>query len=194
MSKLKEGYIRYSNQEQRLAAIKQAESLGFDKWGQNDKNLRANDDCIALGAGFNGLWRDDNTEYIMNDDDGTLKEIPLDAKEYDKAETNCGGCMGPCGECENKQVPTIDQDALHSLMEYQFMFQKSQYTKTESEDGTITLKPKKKIKVWITTWLNEYRDIEVLKSFDQNHYTLLLWSKQKMNWTLLETIEREYEP
>jgi len=194
MSKLKEGYIRYSNQEQRLAAIKQAESLGFDKWGQNDKNLRANDDCIALGAGFNGLWRDDNTEYIMNDDDGTLKEIPLDAKEYDKAETNCGGCMGPCGECENKQVPTIDQDVLHSLMEYQFMFQKSQYTKTESEDGTITLKPKRYYVIVVFYKAKEGKKVITKTWNNRNEYKFGIEEIVLKGGRILETIEREYEP
>jgi len=188
MSKLKEGYIRYSNEEQRKTAIMQAESLGYEEWPKNRKYQKPSDNCIVF-RGIDGEWNDELCTEITEAD---FYEIPLDAKEYDKAlESNQYSTMNPNGHDfeATKDVPLITVPTVATF----FNIDPDKYTKTESEDGTITLKPKKKIKVWITTWLNEYRDIEVLKSFDKNHYTLLLDSKQKMNWTLLETIEREYE-
>ena len=188
MSKLKEGYIRYSNEEQRKAAIMQAESLGWNKAINNDQKRNPLDDCILFYS-RNNAWQDD-THYAAKTIG--LNEILLDAKEYDKAlESNQYSTMNPNGHDfeATKDVPLITVPTVATF----FNIDPDKYTKTESEDGTIVLKPKKKVKIWICSFLNEYRDIEILKSSNENHYTLLLESKQKMNWTLLETIEREYE-
>ena len=84
MSKLKEGYIRYSNEEQRKAAIMQAESLGFKKWDQNDLRRDYTDAAIYLYAQKKD-WRDHSLAFVRSQN---CDEIPLDAKEYDKAMTN----------------------------------------------------------------------------------------------------------
>ena len=84
MSKLKEGYIRYSNEEQRKAAIMQAESLGYKEWEKNRKYQKPSDNCIVF-RGIDGEWNDELCTEITEAD---FYEIPLDAKEYDKAMTN----------------------------------------------------------------------------------------------------------
>ena len=84
MSKLKEGYIRYSNEEQRKAAIMQAESLGFEEWEKNSKYQKPSDNCIVLRS-IDGKWND---ELCAEFTEADFYEIPLDAKEYDKAITN----------------------------------------------------------------------------------------------------------
>lgn len=84
MSKLKEGYIRYSNEEQRKAAIMQAESLGYKEWEKNRKYQKPSDNCIVF-RGIDGEWNDELCTEIIEAD---FYEIPLDAKEYDKAITN----------------------------------------------------------------------------------------------------------
>ena len=84
MSKLKEGYIRYSNEEQRKAAIMQAESLGFKKWDQNDLRRDYTDAAIYLYAQKKD-WRDHSLAFVRSQN---CDEIPLDSKEYDKAMTN----------------------------------------------------------------------------------------------------------
>jgi len=167
----------------------QAESLGWNKAINNNQKRNPLDDCILFYS-RNNAWQDD-THYAAKTIG--LNEILLDAKEYDKAETNCGGCMGPCGECENKQVPTIDQDVLHSLMEYQFMFQKSQYTKTESEDGTITLKPKRYYVIVVFYKAKEGKKVITKTWNNRNEYKFGIEEIVLKGGRILETIEREYE-
>ena len=166
MSDLKEGYIRYSNAEEREAAIMQAESLGFTEWYRN-KDCRHGHDAIFIHI-EDMTWHD--TKYDES------KDIPLQTKHHHKV-----------------IEPKVYLENVEEMVDNHFMFLKDKYTKTESDDGTVTLKPKNKVKVWITTWGNEFKRIEVFKSFNKEHYDRVLNNNHKFKWTLLETIEREYE-
>ena len=197
MSQLKDGYIKYSNEEEREAAIKQAESLGFKEWPSNRRFII--NECNAIYIDTDSKeWHD--SFYEGNN------EIPLNTKDYTDSETNCEGCMGPCGECKvefTKKVkdafkypdlnPTFVDDFVVNYRGYSFNPDK--YTKTESEDGTITLKPKTKLKLGLITYFdkkhNDFRattlmPISVVKDYEKS----LKKDDQKI---LLEVIERQYE-
>ena len=202
MSKLKEGYIRYSNEEQRKAAIMQAESLGYKEWEKNRKYQKPSDNCIVF-RGIDGEWNDELCTEITEAD---FYEIPLDAKEYDKAETNCEGCMGPCGECEvefTKKVkeafkyPTEGNPLLPPNWVWcdGYTYNSEKYHEKKYDDGAIILKPKTKVKLGLITYFdNKHNDfratalmpISVVKDYEKS----LKENDQKI---LIEVIEREYE-
>ncbi len=188
MSKLKEGYIRYSNEEQRKAAIMQAESLGYKEWEKNRKYQKPSDNCIVF-RGIDGEWNDELCTEITEAD---FYEIPLDAKEYDKAlESNQYSTMNPNGHDfeATKDVPLITVPTVATF----FNIDPDKYTKTESEDGTITLKPKIKWKVWIEVYIDNggYLDIAMHKSIEEIESSLRI--KKNDPSKTLEVIEREYE-
>ena len=71
-------------------------------------------------------------------------------------------------------------------------YNQDKYTKTEQGDGTIILKPKKKVKVWIEVGL--VNDVTyILRHSSKKELEESIELGKQHNETLLEVIEREYE-
>ena len=166
MSDLKEGYIRYSNAEERQLAIKQAESLGFTEWYRN-KDCKYGHDAIFIHI-EDMTWHD--TKYDES------KGIPLQTKHHHKV-----------------IEPKVDLENVEEMVDNHFMFLKDKYTKTESDDGTITLKPNKKVKVWIEVFKTETDCIDSIVHLSEMELKESIKNAKDWGTTLLETIEREYE-
>jgi hypothetical protein len=98
-------------------------------------------------------------------------------------------------ETEEKQELKIDYDKL--LKEwvnrddaFTYAWNEKKYTKTEKEDGTIILKPKKR-KIWIEVY--EFNgEIYIARYRGKDNLDESIKFGQKKGETLLEVIERDY--
>lgn len=176
MKKFKEGYIPYSNEQEREWAIAQAERMGAKKYKTNDIERYSFDSCILIEA---GTWMDFPFDGLNRE-----KLVPL---ERPTAQLENGTPATPYLGQKNEEMRTFSIAGKTAVT-----FNAEDYVLEHKEDGTIILKPKKKVKVWIEVGLANGVTYIVRHSSKKELEESIELGKQH-NETLLEVIEREYE-
>lgn len=111
------GGIPYTNEAERKAAIKQAESYGYKEWDLNERNRVESDNCIWLYG--DGDWYD----VKLNEGD---KTIPLDRSFMEEVATDSNFTF-PTSD----YTKTVNEDGTITLTpidkEYQANYEKALY-------------------------------------------------------------------